>query len=530
MTGSAHSRSKKVLMIGLDGADPALLEQGMDQGRLPNLRRLRTQGTYGRIASTAEWLTSSVWPSFLTGMPPGEHGGYHYLQWRAERMQFQRWDSEWIPLIPFWRALSKAGPRVITLDVPAADTPQGFDGIELSDWGALPQIRGPSAYPARMSAWVTQRYGASLHRMSRELSHELFAPQRMERLLAQADLFVTSTRRMAEVAAALLREEPWDLFISVISAAHRGGHELWDASGVSDGDGPEVERRLRDALWRTYAACDEAVGRHLEAVGASATVLVFGLHGMTANTSRSDLLDPMLRRIVDGTASRTASAKPGALTRLRRLVPDEWRMSLKSRLPLDLQDRLSVFWRAGSRNWATTRAFPLTADVDGYVRINLRGREAAGTVEPGAEYEDLCRRIAEGMRSFIDADTGEPIVDDMAFSDSCFPGSPRRNDLPDLIVRWRPTPAARHRQLVSPRFGALDWRTPGKMPNGRSGNHNANGFLLAVGDGITAGSSLSGGHILDLPPTVYALFDLSAPSHMTGRPIREVTSTGARVS
>jgi predicted AlkP superfamily phosphohydrolase/phosphomutase len=205
-------------------------------------------------------------------------------------------------------------------------------------------------------------------------------------------------------------------------------------------------------------------------------------------------------------------------------------MTLKSRLPLGLQDRLGMYWRAGSRDWTKTRAFPLTADVDGYVRVNLRGREAAGTVEPGAEYEDLCRLIAEGIQSFVDADTGEPIVEDVISGDACFPGASRRNDLPDLILQWRATPAARHRQLASPRFGTLDWRTPGKMPNGRSGNHNATGFLLAVGSGIAPGSHLAGGHMLDIPPTVYALFGLAPPSHMTGQAIREIASTGAGIS
>ena len=527
MTGSAQPGSKRVLMIGLDGAEPTLLEQGMDDGRLPHLRGLRAQGIYGRIASTAEQLNNSIWPSFLTGTPPGEHGGYHYLQWRGERMRFQRWDTDWIPLTPFWRALSKAGPRVIALDVPATDTPRDLHGIELSDWNALPQLRAPSAHPARMSAWLTRRYGASLRAMNRELSQELYLPQPLNRRLALGDLFVASTRRMAEVAVALMREEPWDLFISVISAAHRGGHELWDASGISDGDGPEVDRRVRDALWRTYVACDEAIGRHVDAARGSATILIFGLHGMTANRSRSHLLEPMLRRIVDGTPPRTVPARPGMLTRLRSVVPDEWRMTLKSRLPLELQDRLAMYWRTGSRDWTRTRAFSLTGDVEGYVRINLRGREASGTVEPGAEYDDLCRRIADGVQSFVDADTGEPIVDGVTFADACFPGAPRRNALPDMIVRWRATPAARHRQLVSPRFGAFDWGRPGKMPNGRSGNHNANGFLLAVGSGFPPGGRLAGGHILDLPPTVFALFGLAPPSHMTGRAL---TAKGARVS
>lgn len=40
---------KPVIAIGLDAADPSLLETWMSQGHLKNLRRLRAQGAYTRL-------------------------------------------------------------------------------------------------------------------------------------------------------------------------------------------------------------------------------------------------------------------------------------------------------------------------------------------------------------------------------------------------------------------------------------------------------------------------------------------------
>lgn len=528
MTRQAKSRGKQVLLIGLDAATPSLIEQWTDDGTLPNLRQLRDRGAYGRLASTADLLTSSVWPSFLTGLPPGEHGAYHYIQWRPQQMRMRRWNPEWIDLTPFWRPLSEAGPRVIALDVPCAEPPSRLNGIEISNWAALPQVYAPYVYPAPLKHWLAQRFGRSLRRMSRRLSDEMYVPQSLDRLMALTDLYVDATRRMADVAVALMESESWNLFISVLSGAHRGGHELWDSSGVSDGDGPLVERKLREALRRTYVACDEAVRRHVEAAGDDATVLVFTLHGMSANTSRSDLLDPMLRRIISGKPGPARPATPGALKRLRQRVPHGVRLAVKSRLPFSLQDRLSVFWRMGRRDWSGTQAFPVTADVNGYIQINLRGREARGIVQPGAEFDALCRRIAEGLKTFVDADTNEPIVESVTLTDEYFAHASRRADLPDLVVRWASSPAARHRRVVSPQFGAIDWPAPGKMPNGRSGNHVPDAFLLAAGNGIAPGSSIAGGHILDLPPTVYALFELPPPPHLAGRAIPGVTHPDSR--
>jgi hypothetical protein len=36
----------------------------------------------------------------------------------------------------------------------------------------------------------------------------------------------------------------------------------------------------------------------------------------------------------------------------------------------------------------------------------LKGREAQGIVEPGAEYELLCDKIISGLKTFVDADSG----------------------------------------------------------------------------------------------------------------------------
>jgi len=53
----------------------------------------------------------------------------------------------------------------------------------------------------------------------------------------------------------------------------------------------------------------------------------------------------------------------------------------------------------------------MVSDLQGYIRINMRGREALGIVEPGDEYDWLCSKIAEGLATFVDADTKEPVVE-----------------------------------------------------------------------------------------------------------------------
>jgi predicted AlkP superfamily phosphohydrolase/phosphomutase len=328
----------------------------------------------------------------------------------------------------------------------------------------------------------------------------------------------------ADLARELLEREPWELFMTVLGPAHRAGHMLWSRGSVAEEAGADVDGVLADALRDVYTACDRAIGRLIEAAGEDTPVMVFSLIGMADNTSRTDLLPTMLARILAGDRGAAADhERLRAAKLLRRAVPLSWRHAFKAALPLGLQDRLSTFWRTGRSDWSKTRALSLTADVHGYVRINVRGREAQGIVEPGAEYDRVCAEIAEGLRSFVDSDTGEDVVAEVARIDELFPPGGRRDALPDLIVRWAPSPCAATRSIESPRFGTIPWPTPGKNPNGRSGNHTAEGFLFAAGDGIPPASSLGPeAHILDLPPTILEILGVEPPAYMTGDVLPEV--------
>jgi hypothetical protein len=70
--------------------------------------------------------------------------------------------------------------------------------------------------------------------------------------------------------------------------------------------------------------------------------------------------------------------------------------------------------------------------------------------------------------------------------------------------------------VVSPTLGAVAWPTPGRNPDGRSGNHRAEGFLIAAGPGLPEGGALPVASILDLAPSIRALLGLGADSGMQG--------------
>lgn len=511
---------RRLMMVGLDAAEISLVDQWTKDGSLPNLRALRERGLFTRLDSTADWLVGSPWPTFYTGTLPSDHGLYHYLLWDAARMATVRPTPQWLPLDPFWRHLDVDGKRVIALDMPLCYAPQPFDGVEISGWATHELLVPPNYHPASIEQWVVQNYGSPVR--DEEEYRLMTAPE----LLGIRDQLVALTAKAADLGCGLVRRETWDLMMMVFSATHRGGHKLWGLSGMSGEATPEQRAALEVALRDIYIACDRALGQLLQAAGEDVTVLVYSLHGMGDNVCRSDLLPAMLDAILGEDGQRHAPPlKKRIAARLRGALPLTLRNAVKTHLPMALQDKLTTYWRTGGIDWVSTPAFALVSDLQGYIRINRRDREAQGIVVPGAEYEQLCARISAGLQSFVDADSGEPIVTEVARSTDIYPGGARRDDLPDLMVKWALTPAATHRAIRSERYGiTIPWPTPGRHPSGRSGNHRPHGFLIAAGNDIAAGANVRGAHILDLVPTVFDLLGVAGKRAQKGRALFSASS------
>jgi predicted AlkP superfamily phosphohydrolase/phosphomutase len=160
--------------------------------------------------------------------------------------------------------------------------------------------------------------------------------------------------------------------------------------------------------------------------------------------------------------------------------------------------------------WPKMKAFALPTFSEGYVRINLRRREAHGVVEP-ADYERVCGEVVAMLNAVTNARTGEPIVERVVRTrrDPLDP-DPRLPD-PDLIVLWRNAPAD---VVDSPTLGRI-----GPLPFNRSGSHVHRGFLLASGPGVPANRQWPEGQALDIAPTILSLVGAPLPAHLDGRPL-----------
>jgi predicted AlkP superfamily phosphohydrolase/phosphomutase len=70
---------KKVIILGLDGMDPHLLQVWMKQGKLPSFQKLWNQGDFRRLRTSTPPQSPVAWSNFITGMNPGGHGIFDFI-------------------------------------------------------------------------------------------------------------------------------------------------------------------------------------------------------------------------------------------------------------------------------------------------------------------------------------------------------------------------------------------------------------------------------------------------------------------
>jgi predicted AlkP superfamily phosphohydrolase/phosphomutase len=162
---SSISRERKVIVLGLDGLDADYVARLMDQGKLPNMSRLRTQGAFRALTSSIPPQSPVAWATFITGRDPGGHGIYDFIQRdpktylpylsiaRTEPPERSLSLGQWkVPLSrgklellrrgrAFWEFLDNQGIPASAYRVPSNFPPQDTGAKQLAGLGA-PDLHG----------------------------------------------------------------------------------------------------------------------------------------------------------------------------------------------------------------------------------------------------------------------------------------------------------------------------------------------------------------------------------------------------
>jgi predicted AlkP superfamily phosphohydrolase/phosphomutase len=495
-----------ICVLQFDAAGVAVLDRLLAEGRLPNLAALAARGRRHELETPAVDFAAGAFHTLYSGCELGDHGIFYPFQWSAGE-QRARYATAFDAPPAIWERLAAAGLRTLAIDPYESRPPASANGVFICGWGFVDRVVLPRwSRPVGAGRAHARRHGRGPE------ATEVFGRPRPRELLRLREKLIAAPGRIASLAEELLARERFDAAWLTFSAAHLAGHQFWDLSQVdARALDPKSRRALEGALDEIYVAVDRAIGGVLAALPAGAEVIVTSAVGMDVNTSRADLLPEMLAAVLAGGPVQTDGS--GAIWRLRAAMPTGLRRAIAGAIPdraaLELTARLEL----RGLDWTATRAFAHPADNQGYVRLNLRGRERQGIVDPGAA-DGLLDEVAAGLSSFEDPD-GAPAVTSTVRPRDLYPGR-HAERLPDLVVRWSERPATRLTDVRSTRFGTVRRRGGG---SGRAGNHTAgDGWAIVVPARSAHAAPVRAPRLVDVAATVCELAGADR-SELPGEPL-----------
>ena len=547
----ALSGKVRVLYVGIDACDAALMEELAASDRCPTFAGLLRDGAAVPTIAPYGTFVGSSWMTISTGSEVSRHQFWNWLE--VDPITYEQRPTTPRSALgdPFWIQMSDAGQRIAVLDVPHMDVPESFNGMIVKEWGCHDRHHGTATYPPELLDEldrVVGRHpvGCRVHPQGADA----FAPcdytmrASMNRTLDEerqlADLIRAGVDAKHRASVHVLDQGPWDLFATVLGEAHCVGHQFWHLHDPSHPRFDAASQRVvGDLVEDVYERLDGVLGDLLSRVDNDVPVYVQLSHGMGPHFDGDHLLDELLLRIdqamSDDLLLRTDQAmsdefQPGRLSRLAARVitnAPTWTKGL-------LRKIAAVSARMLARRGMPTPANPTGPNADrrwyqlrgnttvGAVRFNLKGRESQGKVAPGVEYEGICHKLEQALLEVIDIDTGKPLVRRIVRAEQVY--ERKHGDLlPDLFIEWNRS------ALVERVWSPLTGVVVANYSHWRTGDHNDRGLFIARGPGIQPGRRATPMALTDVAPTLAAavgvhMHDIDGISHQdllttaTGRP------------
>ncbi len=507
-------KANRVMIIGLDGATWTVIDPWIKDGTLPNLARLRREGSWGNLLSTIPPITAAAWSTFMTGKKPGKHGVFHFIKLFDENNSSngkpELVSARSIKSSTLWDILGHHERCVALINIPLTYPPRPVNGVMIT--GLLtPSSAKIFTYPPELSKEITD-YKIDLDRFidkkpfQDDFNDEITAPT-----LTLVEEYREMTEKRLRVTRSLMEREPWDFFMVVFTSPDRMGHYLWPFHRSPQPDDSLEVQQLCQAVRDYYIRLDQVVGELADQAGEDVTVIVISDHGMGPVPGKQLHCNNWLQQH----GWLRAGSNGTYIT-----SPDSWLKRLG--LPRDKVGRMvrripglvgNKWVRKAASSRATTvdvhqsKAYgvPIFFNIMG-IRINLEG----------AEKEALRREIMQKLPEITDPETGQRVIQQIYRGEEYYYG-PYADNTPDIIA------------IIAPEYGCnyhlsqySSFVTKRQVVSGPA-KHRVEGIFIARGANIVSQpGALPNLNIEDVAPTVLHLMGLFVPTDLDGRVLTEV--------
>jgi predicted AlkP superfamily phosphohydrolase/phosphomutase len=485
----------------------------MDEGHLPNLKRLTQEGAWGQLKSTLPPTTAPAWAACYTGVNPGKHGIFDFRESPFVDPSRPLISSRSVRAPKLWHLLNRHKQKTGLLNIPITYPPEQVDGFVVSGM-MTPGPDAPYTYPVQLKEEILDLlpdYVVNIDIPQYDVEEE-------EDAHAFLDDIAHSFQRRAELLYYFVENKEWQFLMAVFIVLDRIQHLLWKYYQDPESRFYHMQRapRLRARILEIHQQVDHMVGQLLERLDENTDLIIVSDHGFgstkawfNVNTwlQKEGLLtikpQTNLRKRLFYQAMRLNDSRL-----VRRLVPAglhrtiRWRVrGTRSTFRSDLVESI---------DWDKTQAFFASIPCQG-IYINLR-REGRGTVAPGGEYDTLRERLRRQLLGLRDPRTKEKLVDHVWYREEVYHG-PYAEWAPDVLFVARDYAYLGRELLGASRIieTSMNWA---------NGFHRMNGIFLARGRGFRQGREIQGAQIMDIAPTILYRMGLPVPTHMDGQVLK----------
>jgi predicted AlkP superfamily phosphohydrolase/phosphomutase len=494
----------RVFVVGVDAATLTLIELWVEEGMLPSFATLMERGTYGPLASVPNMNSAPAWSTFATGQNPGKHGIFYFTRQRREDYQIDVVNATYREGHAFWRILSDAGKRVGIVNVPISYPAEELNGFMISGLDTPYVGCEGFTYPPGLYKELLEQVGAV------EIEPGMPSFVKAGKITEGIEKTHKTLEQRANAVEWLMATKPWDLFVVVFTAIDSVQHFFWKHM-TSQADDPEI-LKYRDVIKQTYVKMDQVIGRLLSHLDDATIVFLVSDHGAGPSFAGTKLLPEWLiekgfsTRREPGSSGKSRQLYTRAFKALYRLIDTSLTRNQKlmlAHLFPRLRRRAQSEALFSDIDWDRTLVY--LAESRNEIRLNVKGREGSGIIDPGEEYERIRDSVMKALLDWREPDSGQPFVKQVFRREEVYSGK-HLEDAPDILIHWD-TPNV---DIVRSGVDPLSY-------NYVTGDHQPFGTLAVCGNGVKKGAKIEEATLADIAPTILCLFDVPIPIDMDGR-------------
>lgn len=502
-----NKKQLPLVVLGFDTGDYDAIERWTREGHLPTLASIMKRGCWGQTGGPEMICEYGAGLTLFSGISRARHGYYYFRQLKPGTYQLetvQPSDVKNAP--PFWSYLRGRDKSVLVVDAPDVGPVAGLGGVQIANWGTHTHTHDvTSTQPVELLEAVIQLAGPRMTIPVVPDSDFAQDQQIYRRLLERIG-------KKGKLCQGLMSDKHFDFININFSETDPASTQFWKYRPEAQSQGAAAKgSELTHAIRDIYQAIDREMGLLLAQLPEESNVVIYSLYGAQDEYPTSTLIDSFCRQLGYHAALPASKRSPSLLGLARQFIPQSLRLAISRHLPSSTQESLLANALNAGTDWQKTVAFAIPSLFTSFVRVNVRGREPAGIVEPGADYTAVLDRLENDLKQLIDPHDGRPAVKRVARAVELFDLAPP-HALPDLFVEWK-TGARLMDQVVHPQTVLVQER-PQYCPDNQE---KLSGFFAAAGPSIAGRGAIGDIALLDLAPTCLSLLDEPAPQEFSGR-------------